>query len=393
MFAGLLFATSETHDRPDQLIATLPFAGMTLIEHQARLLLSGGVSQIIVVVARLTPELIGAIARMRRPGRTVDLVRSASEICAKLHPLANVITIADGLVTTEAVVETLCRQTTDALLVVDAVEAPDSLERVGGELAWAGVARLDPLRMAEASELPADYDLQSTLLRLAEQAGAVHVAIPKTAAGSGHGIVDRTQALQERGRAIIAALLAVRRNWFDRYIVAPVAHTLLPHLLERIVSTNTVAIFGIAFGLAGGITVALRQYAIGTVASLIAVILLGVGSVLGDLRDEQALVTSQRVAASGISLLTLMALGWTEWRAVGNAAAAVIAISATVACLLGERAITDRSRKLWWGEASGYLMLTTVAALIGFPATGLAIVAVYAAVTLAAVIEDLRSDD
>ncbi len=393
MLAGLLFATSETQDRPDQLIATLPFSGMTLIEYQARLLLSAGVSQIIIFIARLTPELLGAIARIRRPGLTVDLVRSASETCAKLHPLANIITVADGLVTTETIIGSLCRVTGDALLVVDAAGAQDSLERVGGDLAWAGLARLDPLRMAEAAELPADYDLQSTLLRLAEQAGAAHIALPRMAGESGHGIVDRAHTLQERGRAIIAALLAVRPNWFDRYLVAPIARTVLPLLLDRIVPTNTLAVLGIALGLAGVVTVSLGQYAIGTVAALIAVIVLGLGSVLADLRDQQMLMKRQRFAASGISLLLLMAIGWAEWRGSDDHAALVIAISATVACLLGERATRDHSRRVWWGSAPGYLMLATVPVIFGFPVTGLGIVATYSAITLAAAIEALQPQE
>ena len=60
MIAGLLFAREDAVDRPEMLAATLPFSGGTLIEYQARLLLAAGAAQIIVVVARTTPELVGA---------------------------------------------------------------------------------------------------------------------------------------------------------------------------------------------------------------------------------------------------------------------------------------------------------------------------------------------
>ena len=101
MLAGLIFATEDAEDRPGALAATLPFGGLTLIEFQARLLVAGGVTQIIVVVARLTPELLGAIARIGRRGASVDVVRGAGEAKEKLHPLARVLVVADGLVTTE----------------------------------------------------------------------------------------------------------------------------------------------------------------------------------------------------------------------------------------------------------------------------------------------------
>ena len=64
MLAGLIFAVQDADDRAGTLAATLPFAGMTLIEYQARLLIGAGVSQIVIVVARLTPELLGAVARI-----------------------------------------------------------------------------------------------------------------------------------------------------------------------------------------------------------------------------------------------------------------------------------------------------------------------------------------
>ena len=42
MLAGLIFAVQDADDRPGMLAATLPFAGMTVIEYQARLLIAAG---------------------------------------------------------------------------------------------------------------------------------------------------------------------------------------------------------------------------------------------------------------------------------------------------------------------------------------------------------------
>ena len=98
MLAGLLFATHEAIDRPATLTATLPLGGATLIEAQARALVELGASQIVVVVARMTPELLGALGRIGRRGVAVDPVRSATEAAEKLHPLARVLVLADGLI-------------------------------------------------------------------------------------------------------------------------------------------------------------------------------------------------------------------------------------------------------------------------------------------------------
>src|SRR6195952_1133134 len=143
MLAGLIFATEDAEDRPGMLAATLPFGGLTLVEFQARLLIAAGASQIILVVARMTPELLGAINRIGRRGATVDAVRTAAEVAEKLHPLARLLVVADGLVTSSEIVESLAGEGGDALLVIDDREVPEGFERVGALTAWAGLARLD----------------------------------------------------------------------------------------------------------------------------------------------------------------------------------------------------------------------------------------------------------
>ena len=169
MLAGLLFAIHDADDRPDRLAATLPFSGVTLIEYQARLLIAAGVSQIIIVVARMTPELLGAINRIGRRGVSVDTVRSAMEAGEKLHPLAPVLMLGDGLVTTDAIVKAMAVEDGDCLLVVPESDAGPGFERVGGQMAWAGVARLSSSRIAEVAGLPQDYDLRSEERRVGKE--------------------------------------------------------------------------------------------------------------------------------------------------------------------------------------------------------------------------------
>lgn len=133
MLAALLFATHEADDSPATLAATLPFGPGTLIEFQARLVIGAGASQLIVVVGRMTPELLGAINRIMRRGASVDVVRSAAEACEKLHPLARVLVMADGLVSTEGVVAAMAAEGGDALLVTTDADALAGLERVGAD--------------------------------------------------------------------------------------------------------------------------------------------------------------------------------------------------------------------------------------------------------------------
>jgi len=385
MLAGLLFAIDEAEDRPGRLAATLPFGGLTLIEYQARALVAAGAAQLIVAVARVTPELLGALTRIRRRGVVVDPVRSAGEAAERLHPLARVVMLADGLVTTEAVIGAVAEDGGDALIVVPAEQAAPGWERVGARMAWAGVARLEPQRLAELARLPADYDLQSTLLRLADQAGARHLPLPAGAIRQGHGIERHATSLSARGRLVLASLVGGRQGWFDRWLVGPVARIALPWLVERHASPTAVGGGGGAVALTGVAAAAFGWVGTGTVLALLGCIALELGATLSGLRDEDRAERAQLVAARVLPALAALATGW-----VCGDSAPVIALAAVAFGGLAERAATGRPRRRWWGSPAAYLLPVALASMIKLPVVGLALAAIYAAATLAAAIEALR---
>lgn len=390
MLAGLIFAIQDADDRPGTLAATLPFGGLTLIEYQARLLVGAGASQIVVLVARVTPELLGAIARIGRRGVTVDTVRSAGEAAAKLHPLARVVMLADGLVTTEALLAPLAREGGDALLVVAASDAPAEFERVGGRSAWAGIARLAPQRLAEVAALPRDYDVQSALLRVADQAGAVHVAMVGDETRAGHGIERRGVALEARSHAVIAAVAGNRAGWFDRWIIAPVARRVLPALMRRGIGAIVPA--AVAGGLAGvGLGLIWFDFAaFGLPLALAGVIAAGSGAMLAWLRDEARIAQGLHSAMLAIPAVAALLLGRSIDMSQGSATAEVLALALVASAALAERAASEDRRARWWGSPAAYLLVLTLATVMGAPTTGLALAAVYSAATLAAAIETLR---
>ena len=391
MLAGLLFAVGETDDRPERLTATLPFGGVTLIEYQARLLVEAGVSQIIVLVARLTPELLGAVSRIGRRGITVDAVRHISEAATKLHPLARVLVLADGLITTERVVSTLAGEGGDVLLVVPQADAGAMLERVGGAMAWAGVARLDPRRVAEAARLPRDYDAQSTLLRVAEQARAVHVLLPAEALAHGHGVERNGAALAERGRAVLAAIVSDRRGWFDRWVLAPLARVALPVMVDRRWPGGAVGAGGTALGLAGLVSIAFGWSATGLSLAFIACLVMALAATLSGLRDEARVERWERAAGLGLPALATLLLGMGESGRAGNWTALAVAAALVVLAALAERAGPERMRRWWWGSPSAYLLVVLVTTLARWPVIGMALAGAYVATTLAAAVERLRA--
>lgn len=390
MLAGLLFATHDADDRAGALAATLPFGGLTLIEYQARLLVALGASQIVVVVQRLTPELLGALARVGRRGVPVDAVRTASEAVAKLHPLARVLMLGDGLVTTSAAIAPLAAEGGDALLTVDGTQAPPGLERLGGGVVWAGAARLQIDRVAEVAAMPRDYDMQSALIRVAAQARAQHLMLSPGETAAGHGIERNAAALDARGREVMSATLARRPGWFERWIVAPLARPLLGAMMRSSVPTAALAGVSAALGLGALLALTFGYARIGTVAALIAEVGVSAGSTIAWLRDETLYRRGFAVAEYLLPALAALLLGRASDAYAGGSIGLVLSTGLILLAALDARAGQGRSRADWQGGAGAYLAAAAIPTLLGWPLTGLALAAGYAAGSLAAAIETLR---
>jgi uncharacterized membrane protein YbaN (DUF454 family) len=390
MLTGLIIATHDAADRPGMLTATLPFGGVTLIEYQARLLIGAGVSQVVIMVARLTPELMGAINRIGRRGTTVDTVRSPAEAFERLHPLSRVLMMADGLSTTPEVVAMMAREGSDALLVVAEEAGDGSYERIGGGLAWAGIARLDPARVGELAALPRDYDMEQTLVRLASQARAQHVMIPERALAEGHGIDDRGAMLVERGKRALAAAVSGGRTWFDRFVIAPLARSLVPMAVPRAIPVAAIGAGGAMLAIGGLLALWYGKLAGGMVTSLLATVTFMLGAKLAMLRDEPNSRRWLDRAAVTLPALAVVVDGHAASLATGDGSGRIIAIALVVAATLAERADVMLDRQWWVGSPASYLMVAAIGAVFGSPVVGLALAAVYATATLASDVEAMR---
>lgn len=388
MLTGLIFATEDAEDRPDALAATLPFGGATLIEYQARLLAAVGVGHILVAVSRVTPALLGATSRIASRGATVDVVRSAEEATAKVHPLAQVIVVADGLVTTDAVIEWLASETHEALLVTRDGDGSGGIERVDNSHSWAGLARVPAARLADVASLPADYDFQSTLLRQTVAARAVQLLLPPATGRTRHGVERNSAALLRRSKSVLAALGDRRTAWTDRFIFTPITGWTLPYLVAKGVPAGAVTAAGAVAGIAAVALLATMMPAAGIAVSLIGMAALSTGSMLSWLRGEDRLARTQERAIQGVAAAVVLLTGVDAMRASGDGAGLVLALATIAYAVLLER--TPASRRRWWATPAAHPLILLPAAIAGYPIVGLAVSALYALVSLGAAIEAIR---
>jgi hypothetical protein len=391
MIAGLLFATEESIDRPGLLAATLPFGGATLIEYQARLLIAAGAAQIIVGVTRATPELVGAVNRIARRGVSVDVVRSAGEALAKVHPLATIVMLADGLVTSERIITATIAGDGDALLVVDDAHAPPGLERLDATTFWAGIARLAPQRLAEAARMPEEYDLQSTLLRAVAQAHPVCLPLTVAALEDGHGIERDSGRLVQRSRRALASRLAGRRPWIDRFVLAPLTRWLLAPLADRNLPASAPGVAGGILGIGAIALLGVEWLTSGLVVACVAIIVFALGEGLCLLRGDERRAGWQRIAITATAGLATALLGVELSRFTGTATGWLAAASLIVIAGSVERAAPARGRPSWWASPAALMLMVTIATAADAPLAGLIIAVGYAAVSLIAAIERLRA--
>ncbi|MBY0583668.1 MAG: hypothetical protein K2P68_12230 [Sphingomonas sp.] len=390
MLTGLIFATDDADDRPDLLAATLAFGGSTLIEFQARLLMAAGAGHLLIVVQRLTPELLGAINRITRRGVTVDAIRSAREAEAKLHPLSRVLVMADGLVTTDAILSLMTHAEGDALLVTNDAMALPGLERVGADAIWAGVAMISMAQIVDVAAMPREYDFASTLLRVTAQGGARHIALPANAVASGHGVEHDSRRLGDRNDALVAAHVSGRSAWVDRFVQAPIARRILPMLVSRGINPVSVATAAGGVMIAGLGLVAVRWTGLGMSLVVLANLGLMIGSILSWMRDQEDQARFQSLGIAAGSALAVVLAGRGIGAADGSATALVLAGSVVVLAGLLERGAGNVARPGWWGSPAAYPLLLLPFLWAGLGLYGLAAMAVYAAASLGGLIEFLR---
>jgi hypothetical protein len=388
MLAGLIFAIEEAEDRPGTLAATLPFGGMTLLEYQVRLLAGVGAERVLVAVGQMPPVLIAAVNRAAKRGVPVEIVRSAEEASEKVDPNSHVLVIADGLVTTDPVIEHMAAEEGEVLLVTADPNSPSAIERVDMRDSWAGIARVTGEQLGEIAQMPADYDFQSALLRVAVQAGASHAMLTRDWERSGHLVVLDSRTLATRSNVVLTALTERRTNWADRFVFTGLARLVLARLTERGVPEWALTIAGGVTGLASLVAIPWGWEGIGLAGSVVAALLFATGAALAALVGESKRAGQLELTVTVMFAAAVLSVGGSQRLVTGEWTPLVLALAIVGCQILVERAPVKQRR--WWASPAAHLLLLTPFALASYAEAGLAILAAYAFTSLAAAVEASR---
>jgi hypothetical protein len=277
-FAAVISASAtEGHD-DGPLRATLIFAGQTLVEYQARQAAEAGAGHISVHVGTVTPALSRSVDRLVADGINVALVRSPAELRQTVPPGTDILLVGDGIVAAQSCYSEMARRGAPALLVINDHLTQDQFERIDARHRWAGLARLSYDQLMETLRTLddlADWDLQSTLLRYAVQAGGDRILVGDEALSKGEVALIRSQAAADTAEQHFLPARSRQetgQGWGERYIYHPLAERFVPMLLRQQVEPSPVRASAAALG---AIAVIMATYGITWPALLLFLVTLG----------------------------------------------------------------------------------------------------------------------
>jgi len=376
--AALISAYHEADD--GGLRATLQVAGRSLVERQVRLALAAGAEPVVVVVERVTAALSAALDGLRAEGVAVVLARSAEEAGEAVHSSDRVLLVGDGLVAPEAVIARLVALDGPAILVVPDLRVDDRYERIDAQSRWAGLALIDGEMLKQTASMLRDWDLQSTLLRRAVQAGARQISVRGEAEDELPLVAETSEDLVELEERIVAGAHVRRSDWVSRYLLGPVER-LATQALMPTAATPTALGLGAALLMAlAGLAFAKQWLGLGLAFLLLSTPLDGIAERLGSLRLQGAKGPSWwgvLIPAISACVLLVLAHALADSRGWGCVALAGTVIAFTVALRI-EAEGREVPGRLWLAERKGMTWLMLPFAIFNLWGSGLTLLAIYA---------------
>jgi hypothetical protein len=385
MLTGLIIACEEA-EAALGLRAELGVAGQTVLEHQARLLADAGAARVIIVAEQLPETLAAGVNRLRRDGIALELVRQVGDVAQRVPPDERLLMLGDGVVTDAAALASVLAAPAPAILVLPDLPETRGWELIDASSRWAGVLSADGELVRRTARMLGEWDLQSTLLRNALQAGAGRVnaeaALPLIAQVTAPADAHALESALSR--------VAARRHTglTDRILFDPLARLIAPKAMGAMIDpawlrggAAGLMILAALFLLGGwrwtGIGLALLSGPLDSLGRHLAALTMR-------LRRDHKQWTQLRSTVAGV---TLLSLGW-ELRGLGWGTVALTAgtVGLMVALTEHERWIGRPPRRpLWFAEPDGLAWAMLPFGLAGWWTAGLAGQAAWAFATLLAV--------
>jgi hypothetical protein len=306
--AALICAYQDAEPPEDGLRATLPLAGRTLVERQARIAASAGASPVLLFVERVPPELLVAVERLRNEGLPVALARTVADAAAAIPPDARLLLVGDGFISDDAHVSRLLGEGMGLLTIPD-VGVDERYERIDAHSRWAGLALVNAQLLKQTAAMIQDWDLQSTLLRRAVQGGIRQFSVRGEMSDAHLSIVGKRADLAEIEKHILERAVARRDSWVSRYLLAPAEQAATRLLMPTPVTSDWLRMLALFLSCLGAFLFARGWLWTPGIMLLLSTPLDDIGDRLASLRmqtsNDGSWWSHLLPAAAGVALLTL----------------------------------------------------------------------------------------
>jgi hypothetical protein len=385
-----LISACRTVAESEQLRATLPLAGHTLIEHQARLAVRGGAERVVVLVERLPVALVAAIDRLRRGGLNVEIARRLIDVTGRVSADDALLLIADGFVGSGRLVARIAEARDQAMLTVPDDAAHARFERIDAHVRWGGLLLIDGQRLHRVAAILGEWDLESTLLRSAVQAGVTRIAADEGGLEGAARIVEGAGELAALEADLFAAARRERSggDWPQRYVYPAIERIGVLPLLAHGAEPAWLAMAAAVAAWAAAVLALVGWCGTGLALLLLSGPTAAIGRTIAaarliEPRNAGTFVVA-RTAGGVAALLAVVShletqAGWGVWPL------AAVLLVAMVALAIERRSLArlpGGAGQPWLASLDGLVLLLLPFVLAGYWPAGLAALAGYATVSL-----------
>ncbi len=264
--------------------------GQSLLEHQIRQLGHLGVSRFLVEVDHVTGALLHLADSNSKNGRSVEFVRSGSDIQRLLQPSDRMWVQSEAVYVAPNLLKQMLSHAGAFIVTLDGRDENEAFERIDLNTRWAGVALLEAQTAVSLQNLPEGWSMTSSILRQALQDKVGFYALNQQYIQEGKlRLVRSVQDFSTLNREILVGRIDQSGGFLETRILAPIAARIAPTVWG--ISAGPVLVSGasiisaassLGLGAMGFIPAAI-------VAAMIAIVLNILGATVADRNDSTPL--------------------------------------------------------------------------------------------------------
>ncbi len=271
-------------------ITNSTLGGQSLLEHQIGQLGRLGVSRFLVEVDHVTGALLHLADSNSKNGRSVEFVRSGSDIQRLLHPSDRLWVQSEAVYVAPDLLKQMLSHAGAFIVTLDGRDENEAFERIDLNTRWAGVALLEAQTAVSLQNLPEGWSMTSSILRQALQDKVGFYTLNQQYIQEGKlRLVRSVQDFSTLNREILVGRIDQSGGFLETRILAPIAARIAPSVWgisagPALVSGASIisAASSLALGATGFIPAAI-------VAAMVAIVLNILGATVADRNDSTPL--------------------------------------------------------------------------------------------------------